>query len=266
MSAKQSFKTLIIFITALCALVQAGSLERSQIRRSYPIDPCVNKAYPKQCGNNYDYTSYPSDQQFRADAVIEMFRFAWDGYYKYAYPHDDLLPKNNSFSDSRNGWGLTMVDALDTAIIMEQKDIIQIILDFIPTVDFTKNNSPKPVSTSLFETNIRYLGGLLGAYDLLKGPFSHLGFKDSEVEVLLAQAVILADTIKFAFDTPSGLPKNGIYVDNQTFTESGRMQNGEFSAGLAEIGTLVLEWQRLSDLTGMPSIHVSNTRRCVNLD
>lgn len=224
-----------------------------QARDSQHGGYCKHKTYDKQCGKNWDYTSYPSDQQYRADAVVEMFRFAWDGYYKYAYPHDDLLPKNNSFSDSRNGWGLTMIDSLDTAIIMEQTDIVQIILDFIPTVDFTKNNSPTVVSTSLFETNIRYIGGMLAAYDLLKGPFSHLGFKDREIDALLSQTVILADAVKFAFDTQSGLPKNGIYVDNQTFTEQSCEGEGatECVAGLAEIGTLVLEWQRLSDLTGM---------------
>lgn len=236
--------------TALFGISQAALQNQHSLRDSLHGDHCQNKSYPKQCGKNWDYTSFPTDQQYRADAVVEMFRFAWDGYYKYAYPHDDLLPKNNSFSDSRNGWGLTMIDSLDTAIIMEQTDIVQIILDFIPTVDFTKNNAAKVVSSSLFETNIRYIGGLLAAYDLLKGPFSHLEFKDDEVDVLLSQAVRLADAIKFAFDTPSGLPKNEIYIDNQTFTEASREENGDFTAGLAEIGTLVLEWQRLSDLTG----------------
>lgn len=182
-----------------------------------------------------------------------MFRFAWDGYYDFAYPHDDLLPKNRSFRDSRNGWGLLMVDALDTAIIMEQWDIVKIILDFIPTVDFTKNDSPYPVSTSLFETNIRYIGGMLSAYDLLKGPFADKWSDQCKVDALLTQTKSLADTLKFAFDTPTGIPVNSVFIDNQTFTGSARMANGEYSAGLAELGTLVLEWQHLSDLTGDPS-------------
>lgn len=86
-------------------------------------------AYPKQRGSDYDYTSFPQDQQERADAVIEQFRFAWDGYYRYAYPHDSLQPLNNTYRDDRNGWGVTMVDALDTAIIMEQQDIVDVILN-----------------------------------------------------------------------------------------------------------------------------------------
>ena len=184
-----------------------------------------------------------------------MFRFAWDGYYKYAYPHDDLLPRTNSFSDSRNGWGLTMIDSLDTAIIMEQQDIVDIILEWTAKVDFTKNNSPHPVTTSLFETNIRYIGGMLGAYDLLKGPFSHLVTESNaaQVDALLTQTKSLADALKFAFNTPTGIPVNLVYIDNQTFTNQSLMANGQYSAGLAEMGSLVLEWQHLSDLTGDPS-------------
>lgn len=37
----------------------------------------------------------------RADAVKAAFEFAWDGYYKYAFPHDELHPVSNSYSDSR---------------------------------------------------------------------------------------------------------------------------------------------------------------------
>ena len=206
-------------------------------------------AYPRQRGPGYDYTGFTQDQNERANAVIEMYRFAWDGYYKYAYPHDDLLPKNNSFSDSRNGWGLLMIDGLDTAIIMEQEDIVNIILDYIPTVDFTKNNAnpnndgpPNAVWTSIFETNIRYLGGMLAAYDLLKGPFAHLNCKQSNIDALLTQAKSLADTLKFAFNTPTGIPVNIIYIDNKTVANFNKMEDGDYWADLAEFGTLVLEW------------------------
>ncbi len=167
-----------------------------------------------------------------------------------AYTHDDLLPQNNSWSDSRNGWGLLMFDALDTAIIMEQTDIVNIILDFVQTVDFTKNNAAynpegprNSDQTSLFETNIRYLGGMLASYDLLKGPFAHLDFNQSNVEALLTQAQSLADTLKFAFDTPSGIPINWLHVDNQTFVSGSLGEDGDHFAGLAELGTMQLEWQ-----------------------
>jgi hypothetical protein len=37
----------------------------------------------------------------RADAVKAAFVRAWTGYKKYAFPHDELHPVSNSFSDSR---------------------------------------------------------------------------------------------------------------------------------------------------------------------
>lgn len=37
----------------------------------------------------------------RAQAVIDAFRTSWDGYYKYAFPHDELHPVTNRYSDSR---------------------------------------------------------------------------------------------------------------------------------------------------------------------
>ncbi|KAF2657771.1 glycoside hydrolase family 47 protein [Lophiostoma macrostomum CBS 122681] len=208
-----------------------------------------NGTYPGQKGPGYDYTSFEPNQTIRADAVIEMFRFAWHGYYTYAFPHDDLEPVNNSFTDSRNGWGAAAVDGLDTAIIMEQEDIVNIILDHIPTIDFTKTGTPQPTVVSLFETNIRYIGGLLSSYDLLKGPFSHLDVDDDNVDKLLEQCKTLADSLKFAFDTPSGIPVNSVHLNNLTFSTRGVMEDGTRTAGLAELGTLVLEWQHLSDLT-----------------
>lgn len=51
-------------------------------------------------GNSSSGESY-GEAQYRANAVKEAFEFAWDGYYKYAFPNDELLPVNNSFSNSR---------------------------------------------------------------------------------------------------------------------------------------------------------------------
>jgi mannosyl-oligosaccharide alpha-1,2-mannosidase len=71
---------------------------------------------------------------------------------------------------TRNGWGATAVDALGTAILMEDQEAVDQILDFIPTINFKKSST----TVDLFETTIRYLGGMLSAYDLLTGPMHHL--------------------------------------------------------------------------------------------
>lgn len=60
----------------------------------------------------------------------------------------------------RNAWGVTPVDALSTAIIMGNKDVVNQILDFVPTIDFTTTQEAES-EISVFETNIRYIGGLI---------------------------------------------------------------------------------------------------------
>lgn len=139
-----------------------------------------------------------------------------------------------------DGWGASAFDALDTAIIMGQTDIVNEIVDYIPTV----NLSQSPESTiSLFETTIRYLGGLLSAYDLLK--LTNIVTDQRKVAAVLKQAQSLADALKYAFDTPSGIPYNNLDINTKG-------NDGSTTNGLATIGSLVLEWTRLSDLTGDP--------------
>lgn len=51
------------------------------------------------------YTGPPSTyvtNQTRADAVKQTFQISWDGYYKYAFPGDSLLPVTNTFENDRS--------------------------------------------------------------------------------------------------------------------------------------------------------------------
>jgi mannosyl-oligosaccharide alpha-1,2-mannosidase len=134
------------------------------------------------------------------------------------------------------------VDALSTAIVIGNEKAVDQILDHIAKIDFTTTRD----RISLFETTIRYLGGLLSAYDLLTGPARAVAKDDAKVKKVLEQAEALAVALKVAFDTPTGVPDNELlptrpYTRNESVTNS-----------IATIGTLVLEWTRLSDLTGNP--------------
>jgi mannosyl-oligosaccharide alpha-1,2-mannosidase len=40
-------------------------------------------------------------QADRAQAVVDTFKLSWEGYYRYAFPNDELKPATNSFSNSR---------------------------------------------------------------------------------------------------------------------------------------------------------------------
>ncbi|KAF5646148.1 class I alpha-mannosidase 1B [Fusarium sp. NRRL 52700] len=175
----------------------------------------------------------------RAAAIVEAFRFSWDKYEQFAAPHDTLLPVSKTYEDDRNGWGATAVDGLSTAIIMEDSEIVDKILRQIMLTDFTKTVVPdQPIS--LFETTIRYLG----AYDLLSGSHKHLATDIYLRKNLLKTAVILADKLSIAFDTPSGIPDDEI-IFNPKLRRFGNIDNS-----ITCFGTLVLEWTRLSDLTG----------------
>ncbi|KAK2612993.1 hypothetical protein QQS21_000922 [Conoideocrella luteorostrata] len=185
----------------------------------------------------------PKADHGRAHEVKEAFEISWNGYYKHAFPHDTLLPVTNGFQDDRAAWGVTVVDALSTAIVMNSLKIVQPMLEHISKIDFT-TTAEANYGISLFETNIRYLGGLLSGYDLLKGPYKQLGADPKQVDALLKQAQSLADSLSVAFDTPSGIPDPTVFL-NPAKKNSGAAQNN-----IAEIGTLVLEWTRLSDLSG----------------
>ena len=60
------------------------------------------------------------------------------------------------------------MDALGTAIVMGLDDIVVEILDYVPTIDYGVTET----EVSLFETTIRYLGGMLSgaAPSLLRTP------------------------------------------------------------------------------------------------
>jgi mannosyl-oligosaccharide alpha-1,2-mannosidase len=191
--------------------------------------------------------------QQRADAVRNAYQFAWNGYMQHAFPHDQLLPVTNTFSDPRDGWGASAVDGLDTAIIMGLAEPVAIILKHISTVDYSR---PAPgESVSVFETNIRYLGGMLSAYDLLNGPFASLPHDPALRENLLTQSKKLADSLSIAFNTTTGIPDNTLDYDGTKL-----VRNGSTKANLAEMGSLVLEWSRLSTLLNDPKYAKLTTR------
>ncbi|KAJ4360898.1 Mannosyl-oligosaccharide alpha-1,2-mannosidase 1B [Didymosphaeria variabile] len=178
----------------------------------------------------------PADE--RAQGVVDTFRTAWEGYYQYAFPNDELKPVTNGFSNSRNQWGASAVDALSTALVMQQKDIVNQIIDYIPTIDYYET----PSEVSLFETTIRYLAGMISGYDFLSGPLADLADNKTNVDALLEQSKNLANALSYAFDTPSGVPYNNLDFSTRS--------NDGSNNGLATVGTLVLEWVRLADLTG----------------
>jgi len=129
----------------------------------------------------------------RLEAVKDAFKRSWSGYKKYAWGHDELMPVSKYFKDPFGGWGATLVDSLDTLWIMGMENEFMEAVDEVAKIDFT---TTPMASIPVFETVIRYLGGLIAAYDV----------SGAKHEILLTKAIELGDMIYGAFDTPNRMP------------------------------------------------------------
>ena len=96
--------------------------------------------------------------------VVEMFRHAWKGYTSFAWGSDELLPLTKTGTSSY-GLGLTIVDSLDTMWLMGLTEEFQEARKWVAN---SLNIAGNHREVSVFETNIRVLGGLLSAYHLSK--------------------------------------------------------------------------------------------------
>jgi len=162
---------------------------------------------------------------------------AWKGYHKYALGHDELSPVTKKFRDPFCGWAATLVDSLDTLWIMGMKDEFEEALEIVAKIDFTI--TPKH-EIPVFETTIRYLGGLLAAYDVSGGN------TESGHKILLEKAVELAEILMGVFDTPNHMP---VLFYNWRPAAMKTAKRASSNANLAELGSLSMEFTRLAQLT-----------------
>ncbi|NWR57237.1 MA1C1 mannosidase, partial [Bucorvus abyssinicus] len=169
--------------------------------------------------------------------IKEMMKFAWDNYKQYALGKNELRPltKNGHIGTMFGGLrGATVIDALDTLYIMELEDEFQEAKKWVEnSFDLNVNGE-----ASLFEVNIRYVGGLLAAYYL------------TGEEVFKNKALELGEKLLPAFNTPTGIPRSLFSPCSGMSWSWGWASAG--SSILAEFGTLHLEFLHLSELSGNP--------------
>jgi mannosyl-oligosaccharide alpha-1,2-mannosidase len=127
------------------------------------------------------------------EKVEETFTRAWNGYREHAWMKDELAPISGSSRNHFGGWAATLVDSLDTLWIMDMKEEFEQAVESVKNIDFTTTEEEE---INTFETTIRYLGGLLAAFDL----------SDGKYPILLNKAVELGDMLYAAFDTPNRMP------------------------------------------------------------
>lgn len=168
-----------------------------------------------------------SDILEKRNAIVSAFRYSWNAYKNSAFGHDTLHPLSKSYEEWF-GMGLSIVDSLDTALIMKLDDIVDEGTDWIE-----KNLAfERPGRSNVFEVTIRVMGGLLSLYAFTERP------------VFLQKAQELADRMLPAFDSQTGIPFTSFdFSQNKAIPENG-------GSSTSEATTLQLEWKYLSILTG----------------
>ncbi|KAJ4354596.1 uncharacterized protein N0V89_006333 [Didymosphaeria variabile] len=176
--------------------------------------------------------SVAAEQERRRQEVLRVFTKAWMSYKRKAWMKDALKPLSGSYVDQFSGWAATLVDSLDTLWMMGLRDDFYDAVEAVATIDFGRSTSGR---VNTFETNIRYLGGLLAAYDL------------SGHEVLKAKAIEVGDLLYAGFNTKNRMPVDFISFED---AKEGSGLLVEKSVVSASPGTITLEFSRLSQITG----------------
>ncbi|MFA8433903.1 MAG: glycoside hydrolase family 47 protein [Marinifilaceae bacterium] len=191
------------------------------------------------CNSNGRKTNSSFDKEEMADQVKSEFLHAWNGYKEYAWGMDELKPLSKSYKNWYDkSMLITPMDAFDTMVLMglieEAKEVKELLLS---KLDFDRD-----IFVSTFETNLRFLGSLLSAYQLDGDPR------------FLDLAIDLANRLLPVFNTETGMP--WARVNLKTGEVKGETSNP------AEIGTLLLEFGSLSKLTGNP-IYYSKAKKAL---
>ncbi|VUC33691.1 unnamed protein product [Clonostachys rosea] len=172
----------------------------------------------------------------RRAATRDEFLRSYNAYKKRAWMMDELAPLSGTGKTTFGGWAATLVDSLDTLWIMGLKKEFDEATIAISAMDFSVTNEG---GINVFETTIRHLGGLLGAYELSRQP------------TLLQKAKEVGEMLYVAFDTPNRLP--GFWLNFED-ARNGRQVAGTNDPS-ASPASLTLEMTRLSQLTGDPKFY-----------
>ncbi|KAH7916186.1 glycoside hydrolase family 47 protein [Hygrophoropsis aurantiaca] len=186
------------------------------------------------------------------DSTKRLFYHGFDHYMSHAFPLDELSPltctgrgpdwlnpANIATNDVSGNFSLTLVDVLDTLVVMDDppgfQDAVRNVIDW---VSFDVNTKPQ-----VFETTIRVLGGLLSGHIFASKPdqpFYLPWYRDQ----LLTMAHDLGRRLLPAFATPTGIPYARLNLRH------GVLRGESLDTCTAGAGSLILEFATLSRLTG----------------
>ncbi|OAF65252.1 hypothetical protein A3Q56_07035, partial [Intoshia linei] len=158
------------------------------------------------------------DLIFFKKVVAEMLNHAIDSYMNFAFPADEILPLQCKIKERMDNWNgnysLTLIDTLDTLAVMEKyKKYEKYSILFLNNV-YLKSD----VNVSLFEANIRMLGGLISNHYISKKLQKHklvLNLKYGVMDVSNTSLISIAHigTLILEFGTISYLTGNDKYYN-----------------------------------------------------
>lgn len=177
------------------------------------------------CSDDGGADAEPEDMA--ATVKAETLR-AWEGYKQYAWGMDEFKP----LSKTGSNWydlplSISPIDAYSTLRVMGLDEEAREVERYVETLQFDKD-----ISVSVFETNIRVLGGLLSMYQYTNNP------------KILAKARDVGDRLLPAFNSETGVPYSSINLKTG--------QVGGDGASPAGAGTYTLEFGLLSYYTQDP--------------
>ncbi|KAF1983774.1 glycoside hydrolase family 47 protein [Aulographum hederae CBS 113979] len=224
--------------SAVSPLTKAGHFNWASV----PVKHKVGKYIPLPSGKplklpkiQFEFKEEdPKDKALREERLGEVkkaFSRCYSAYKKHAWLQDELAPVSGTAKNPFGGWAATLVDSLDTLWILDMKDEFHEAVTAVAGIDFSKSSLE---SINVFETTIRYLGGFIAAYDL------------SGDRRLLDKALEVGEMLYVAFDTVNRMPitrwnPNSAFSDTPAYASESVLS--------AEIGSLTLEFTRLSQIT-----------------
>ena len=185
--------------------------------------------------------------------ALDMFYHGYDNYMQHAFPDDELRPIScQGDNEMFGGLALSLIDSIDMlGIAGNATAFTEALWKIVDNVDFDKDKV-----VSVFEMNIRVLGGLLSAHIMARddslGIFletcKHSDHTGSVVtrrynDELLDLAEDLARRLLVAFQTPTGIPYGSVNLRH------GVAKNETPITCTAGGGSFLIEFGVLSRLT-----------------
>lgn len=221
-------------------------------------------------GRHFGSSFTPDHIRHLKNETRALFNHAWGSYMEYGFPFDEVRPitctpygpdykdpMNVVRNDAMGNVSLTVLDNIDTLVIMEEWDQLEFVLDYLhreKDVLFHKDTV-----VQVFEASIRSLGGLLSAHLLLtditnkaRVPPNLTRFKqiaDRYDGFLLSMAYDLGTRLLPAYRTPNNVPLPRINLARGIKGVHRKLQRETCTSGAT---TPVLEFTLLSRLTGDP--------------